>query len=175
MKTKKIIGFFAIYVLLMASLILGVISSGKSKNEVKNSSPSVSEIFKEELKKSTPKKQLEAAVEEKWRPSNEFVRNAVIGASVLDVVIILIWARHMNRKKEGRNDTKIRLTDRKWFWNIVALGIVQPKDSKLVLNWRNLILAVAAMYILKKYALDALLKEDSAGDASSLISSTALM
>lgn len=81
----------------------------------------------------------------------------MLGASVSDVAIILIWARHVNRKKEGREDTKIGLTDRKWFWNIVALGIVQPKDSKLVLNWRNLILAVAAMYILKKYALDSLI------------------
>jgi len=170
---KKMVAFTVLYIALIASLIVGAVqNSDNAKSETKSSSNEVAQMFKEEMSKyKTDLKEQQAAqtADNKWRPSNEFVRNAMITASILDVVIILLWARHENNKRKNSSSTKKRLTDQKWFWNVAALGIVQPRDNRIVVNWRNLIIVVIAMYLLKTVALDRILKNESAEKAASFL------
>ena len=51
---------------------------------------------------------------------------------------------------------KKRWTDSKWFWHIIALGIVQPKNGRIVVNWRNLLAAFVLLTVLKFAILDQL-------------------
>jgi hypothetical protein len=153
---KKLIGFFVVYFLLMASLIGGVIYGKQQPKENNKAVVEVGKSFKEELQGYEKKKELrEAEISDRWRPSNRFVMIALTASSVLDIIIVLLWARHENKKREGGTGyDKPRLTDRKWFWNIVVMGIVQPKNNRIKVNWRNLILFMIAMYILKKTVVD---------------------
>lgn len=153
---KKAACFFILYFLLMVSIIIGVTTSNPAKQEKEVHNNSVGESFKKELSVYESKKvQREAVLSERWRPSDRFVIIALTASSILDIVIVLLWARHENRKREGKpQPVKPRLTDRKWFWNIVAMGIVQPKNNKLVISWRNLVLVIIAMYFVKKFLVD---------------------
>jgi hypothetical protein len=55
--------------------------------------------------------------------------------AILDIVIVILWTIKDNQKLEGREITsKRRWRDTKIFWNIVALGVVQPKDNKYSIN-----------------------------------------
>ncbi|MHC0037765.1 hypothetical protein [Pseudoneobacillus sp. C159] len=159
---KKVLGFFLVYGILMASLILGVVKKDKAGNETLEQPKSeVSHTFQMEMKKYEQQKiEKEIKNADKWKPSKRFVATSIAIASVLDVVIILIWARYENKKRAGKSATlKKRWTDQKWFWNIVALGIVQPKNNKIVVNWVNLIVVVMALYFLKQYFIDRLWEE----------------
>jgi hypothetical protein len=156
---KKTIAFFLLYFALMTSIIVGVTFSQSEKQQEavdKSSSIEIQESFKKEMNVYETRKVLrEAELSERWRPSDRFVIIALTASSILDIVIVLLWARHENRKREGKPQTvKPRLTDRKWFWNIVAMGIVQPNNNKLVISWRNLILVIIAMYFVKKSLVD---------------------
>lgn len=157
----KIGGFFLLYFLLMSSIIFGVISSNGPKKELGESKSSIQkfeETFTSELRvHENNKEKRNATRSDRWIPSDRFVIIALTLSSILDIVIVLIWARYENRKREGQTQPAgPRLTDRKWFWNIIAMGIIQPKNNKLVLNWRNLIFVVIAMYLMKKAIVDQL-------------------
>ncbi|WP_377929043.1 hypothetical protein [Bacillus salitolerans] len=52
------------------------------------------------------------------------------------------------RKREGEIQPKKQWTDLKWFWNIVAFGVVHPK-----INWKNFIQFVIIMMDLLKLAI----------------------
>jgi competence protein ComGC len=158
---KKAAGFFILYFLLMVSIIAGVTTSNSAKQKKEVHSHSVLDIgesFKKEMSVYEIRKaQREAELSDRWRPSEWFVIIALTASSILDIVIVLLWARHENRKREGKPQTvKPRLTDRRWFWNIMAMGIDQPKNNKLVINWRNLVLVIIAMYFVKKSLVDQL-------------------
>jgi hypothetical protein len=157
----KVAGFFILYLLLMASIVYGVMNSNITtgeKRESSSSSQKVEEFFSEEIKLYEKSKGIREEEEsDKWRPSNRFVMIALTLSSILDIIIVLLWARHENMKREEHPEpAKPRLTDQKWFWKIVAMGIVQPKNNKLVMNWRNLVLIVTAMYLMKKAIVDRL-------------------
>lgn len=158
----KIGGFFLFYFLLMSSIIFGVISSNGPKKELDESKSSIQKFedtFTTELRVYENKiEKRNATKSDRWRPSDRFVIIALTLSSILDIVIVLVWARYENRKREGQTDARAKpsLTDRKWFWNIVAMGIIQPKNNKLVLDWRNLIFVVIAMYLMKKAIVDQL-------------------
>jgi hypothetical protein len=152
--------FFAGYLLLMSSLIFCAVSyeGGKKSSNSKNE---VSAAFSTEMKKYEEKKvQKEIINKDKWKPSNAFIITAISIASVLDVVIILIWAWSSNRK-ETENRGLDKWTEKKWFWNLVALGIIQPENGRLVLKWKNLILFIALMVALKFYILKKLETRES--------------
>ncbi|OLS36904.1 hypothetical protein [Bacillus sp. MRMR6] len=103
------------------------------------------------MKKYEEKKvQKELINKDKWKPSNAFIITAISIASVLDVVIILFWAWSSNRK-ETENRGLNKWTEKKWFWNLVAMGIIQPENGRPVLKWKNLILLIALMVALKFY------------------------
>lgn len=143
----------------MTSIIVGVTFSQSDKRQeaaYKSSTIEIQESFKKEMNVyETRKVKREAELSERWRPSDRFVIIALTASSILDIVIVLLWARHENRKREGKPQTvKPRLTDHKWFWNIVTMGIVQPKNNKLVISWRNLVLVIIAMYFVKKSLVD---------------------
>lgn len=143
MENKKGVAlFFLFYVLLLTSIITAVVLNPVKLNgieslEVKDTT------FAEELKKYEEKRQQEELLKEKekgWEVSNEFAVTAITIGSILDVVIVLLWARSENRKREGVPfPDKKRWRDSRMFWNIVAMGVVQPKDNKLKVNWINMI------------------------------------
>jgi hypothetical protein len=162
---KQVIGFFLLYALLMFSIIFGVTATpSKTKVDQPPVKSEVAKTFNEELVK-YEEKQKEKAIKEagKWKPSKQFVATAMIIATVLDIVIILVWAYLQNKKRDSAaTESRQRLTDKKWFWNVVAMGIVQPKGRKLVVNWKNLVLFIVVMYFLKKIFIDALFNEQRA-------------
>ncbi|MFD2444691.1 hypothetical protein ACFSO7_12015 [Bacillus sp. CGMCC 1.16607] len=151
---SPVLGFFVLYVILIVSLIFFALSyqgnKSESITEVKEKKSEVSTTFQKELDSYEEKKlEKEKEREGKWRPSKRFMIIAISAASVLDVVIIILWARHENKKRENKPSTKKTWTDKKWFWNIVAFGIVQPKNNRIVMNWKNFIIFIICMYLLK--------------------------
>ncbi|MFP7300199.1 hypothetical protein [Neobacillus niacini] len=138
--TNKTVLFFTVYLLLMISMILAVsladFKPSKSSVEVPDTT------FKQELEKH--EKKVEARQEEskkkRFNISNETVLIAVSIGAVLDVVIVYIWVKKENRKNSEKERTgKKRWRDSKIFWNIVAMGVIQPKENKYVINWVNMI------------------------------------
>lgn len=153
---KASIYFFAGYAFLMISLIYFALNVNLDEVEQANDYE-VSDTFSEELKRAEAKSAQRAAkIEGKWQPSNQFIMIAMISASILDIVIILLWAHYENKKKQGGVDNPRRITNKKWFWNFIALGIVQPKDGRIVLNWKNLIGFILLMILLKFWISDRL-------------------
>ena len=135
----KIILFFATYILLMVSMIAAVtlidFEPSKSTVEIPDTT------FKQELEKH--EKKVEARQVEKKNSrniSNETVLIAVSIGALLDVIIVYIWVKRENRKMDGKErSSKKRWRDSKIFWNIVAMGVIQPKENKYVINWFNMI------------------------------------
>jgi hypothetical protein len=153
--------FFAGYLLLMSSLIFFAVSYEGGKKS-SNSRNEVASAFNMEMKKYEEKKvQKEIKNKDKWKPSNAFIITSITIASVLDVVIILIWAWHSNRR-ETENRGLNKWAEKKWFWNLVAMGIIQPENGRLVLKWKNLILFIALMVALKFYISKKLESRESA-------------
>lgn len=148
--------FFIVYLFLMASLIYFALNFKIGSEPAKitqNKQNDVAASFSKELTAHEEKiKQKEIVQAHKWKPSKSFIITAISIASVLDIIIILLWARHENKKRQGAASlSRKRWTDQKWFWNVVALGIVQPKNNRIVINWKNLILFLIIMYILKTF------------------------
>lgn len=136
----KIVLFFTTYILLMVSMIVAVsvvdFKPGKSSVELPDTT------FKQELE--IHEKNVEARQEEKkknrWNITNETVLIAVSMGAFLDIIIAYIWVRRENRKHDGKERSgKKRWRDSKIFWNIVAMGVIQPKGNKYVINWFNMI------------------------------------
>jgi hypothetical protein len=158
MKDSKIMTlyFFAGYAFLMISLIYFALNVDLKKVEQANDHK-ISETFSKEIHKAAEKSAQRAAKNEgKWQPSNQFIMTAMIVASILDIIIILLWARYENKKREGGVVNPRRITNQKWFWNLIALGIVQPRDGRIVLNWKNLIGVILFMIIIKFWISDRL-------------------
>jgi hypothetical protein len=156
LKTKNLTFlFFLIYLVLMVSLIFFAMNhNNKDSDSTKLTTKpqiEVSDTFSKELKAHEEKvKQKEIERANRWKPSKTFVIVAISISSFLDIIIILLWAKHENKKREGNPVTPSkRWTNQKWFWNVVALGIVQPKNNKLVISWVNLVVFLVAMYFLK--------------------------
>jgi hypothetical protein len=135
----KILLFFTTYLLLMVSMIAAVslidYKASKSPVEIPDTT------FKQELEKH--EKKVEARQEEmknRWNITNEMVLIAVSIGALLDVIIVYIWVKRENRKMDGKEkSSKKRWRDSKIFWNIVAMGVIQPKENKYVINWFNMI------------------------------------
>ncbi|URT71810.1 hypothetical protein [Cytobacillus firmus] len=95
--------------------------------------------------------------EGKWQPSNTFVITAIAIGSCLDIIVVLLWARHENKKKQqGQFTNPNRLTNKKWFWYLVSMGIVLPKNGKLTFSLKNFILTVIFLVLLKFWLFDQL-------------------
>ncbi|WP_254178596.1 hypothetical protein [Cytobacillus oceanisediminis] len=95
--------------------------------------------------------------EGKWQPFNTFVITAISIGSCLDIIVVLLWARHENKKKQqGQFSNPNRLTNKKWFWYLVSMDIVLPKDDKLTFSLKNFILTVTLLVLLKLWLFDQL-------------------
>lgn len=143
MENKKGVAlFFLFYVLLLTSIITAVVLNPVKLNEVESLEVKGT-TFAEELKRYEEKRKQEELLkkqEKGWEVSNELAVTAITLGSILDIVIVLLWARSENRKREGiPPPDKKRWRDSKIFWNIVAMGVVQPKGHKLKVNWLNMI------------------------------------
>lgn len=136
---NKIVLFFTIYLLLMLSIILAVSLADFTPSK---STIEIPDTFKQELEKHEKKVQArqEESKKNRWNLSNETVLIAVSIGAVLDIIIVYIWVRRENRKNDDKERTgKKNWRDSKIFWNIVAMGVIQPKENKYVINWVNMI------------------------------------
>ncbi|WP_071394294.1 hypothetical protein [Bacillus tuaregi] len=148
--------FFTGYVFLLISLIAGVMFIDSPIKSESISTALVDSTFKEAIESYETKQEEKKKVqsEPRWKPSNELVMTAVSIGAVLDIIIIVIWAKYQNRTQQASTSSK----ERKWlysklFWNIVALGVIQPKENKLVINWINMIAVTIFIHLLLYYIL----------------------
>ncbi|WP_449619814.1 hypothetical protein [Robertmurraya sp. Marseille-Q9965] len=149
--TKMTIWFFTGYVLLMVSLIstVALVDFDNTISPIKNIDSNTT--FKEELMKHERKVEEKKNKEPKqlFNISDEFAITAVTGGAVLDIIIVILWARKENQKLVGKEIlSKKRWRDTKIFWNIVAMGVVQPKNKKYSINWFNMIGVTILLHIL---------------------------
>lgn len=142
-KRNRVGWFFGLYILLFGSLILGVTFLDFSKEKPNKQQNQVRDIFNEELEKQEKKmqaKQERIKERNKFNVSKEFAMLAVSIAAILDIIIVVLWARHQNRKAGNQIQTsRKRWTDSNWFWNIIAMGVIQRKENRYVINWVNTI------------------------------------
>ncbi|WP_077617101.1 hypothetical protein [Bacillus sinesaloumensis] len=141
------IGFF--YSKLFVPTTNVSIDNNKEKSEFTQS-------FKEALredKERTEKKKLEENNNNRWNPSPTFILVAVSVGAVADIVIVILWARHENRKNQDMGlesrQRKKRITDSTIFWWIIGLGVVQKRHEKLVVDWRYVIAYIVIGFALK--------------------------
>lgn len=146
--------FFIVYACLMGSLIFFAVTYNQSNSKkIEVGTNEITLTFSKELQKyEEEKKQKEMIQTNKWKPSRTFVITAIGISSVLDVLIILLWARHENKKREAANHTP--LSSKKWvnspkFWTLLSMGMLQIKHDRISIHWRNTILVVIMMLILK--------------------------
>ncbi|WP_244671245.1 MULTISPECIES: hypothetical protein [Bacillaceae] len=86
-----------------------------------------------------------------------FVITAISIGSCLDIIVVLLWARHENKKKrDGQFSNPNRLTNKKWFWYLVSMGIVLHKDGKLTFSLKNFIVTIIFLVLLKLWLFDQL-------------------
>lgn len=146
------IWFFTGYFLLMISLICIVlfVNSDKTTSPIKNIESNTT--FKEELMKHEPKVEENKNKEPKqllFNVSQEFVIIAVTVGAILDIIIVIIWARKENQKLERKEiPSKKRWRDTKIFWNIVTFGMIQLKNNKYSINWLNMIGVTILLHVL---------------------------
>lgn len=148
--------FFIIYIALLGSLIFAAVSF---KPTFQQEQPSeISSAFSKELQIQKHNQEKKAAENEgKWQLSNTFVITAISIGSCLDIIVVLLWARHENKKKQqGHFTNPNRLTNKKWFWYLVSMGIVLPKNGKLTFSLKNFILTVIFLVLLKFWLFDQL-------------------
>ncbi|WP_449539261.1 hypothetical protein [Ferdinandcohnia sp. Marseille-Q9671] len=89
----------------------------------------------------------------KWEPSPTFVLVAISIGAIADIVIVILWARHDNRKKQQEEvqgtTLKRRITDSNLFWWIIGLGVVQKKNDRLVIVWKYVVGYIVLGLLLK--------------------------
>lgn len=149
--------FFLIYFCLMVSLVFFAMNySQMNKQDTYKKTNEVSQAFSKELDRYEEEKKLKETNGEskRWKPSRSFVITAIGISSVLDIIIILLWAKHENKKRAGLN---VRNRKRKWtnsprFWKLISMGMLQMKNERIHIYWINTII-VAIVMILLKYTL----------------------
>lgn len=143
--TRMIICFFTGYILLMVSLISSVafIDFNKTTPPIKITEHTIKqeEIKVEEKENKEPKQLL-------FNVSDEFAIIAITVAAIVDIIIVILWARKENQKLEGKAVPRNRWRDTKLFWNIVAMGVIQPKNKKFSINWINMITVTVLLHVL---------------------------
>ncbi|NMH71672.1 hypothetical protein HF078_01150 [Bacillus sp. RO2] len=154
---KFLFYFFGGYLFLIVALIFFSSSADISGG---GSTENIVPSFEEGMAHTEKKNEEKAKKEPLWDVPNHIAAPILIMASILDIVIILLWARNENRKREAQEagiiPVKKRWSDSKWFWNLIALGVVQPKNGRIVVNWRNLIATGILLTVLKFAILDQL-------------------
>ncbi|MCM3090566.1 MULTISPECIES: hypothetical protein [unclassified Cytobacillus] len=151
--SKQALLFFFIYSALLGSLIFAAATFKPSFQEEQPTE--ISFTFSKELQIQKHNQEKKAAKNEgKWKPTKTFVITAISIASCLDIIIVLLWARHENKQKQqGQLSNPDRLTNKKWFWYLVSMGIVLPRDGRLTFSLRNFILTAALLVLLKFWML----------------------
>lgn len=156
--TKTTIWFFTIYVVLMASLISAVVfvDFDQLTSSIKQNSESDWTFQKERVmyERSAGDNRHQESKPLLFNVSDEAAIIAVTAGAILDIVIVILWARRENKKIE-RNEVprKKRWRDTKLFWNIVAMGVIQPKDGKYAVNWFNMIGVTILVHVLLYFLL----------------------
>ncbi|MEH7238346.1 hypothetical protein [Bacillus sp. JJ1562] len=113
--------------------------------------------FEEALKADNERveKKKEVQNDNRWKPSPTFVLVAISIGAIVDIVIVILWARHENKKRKFEKNeiliNKKRITDYNIFWWIIGLGIVQKKNDKLVIYWRYVMAYIVIGFLLKAW------------------------
>ncbi|QOR68101.1 hypothetical protein IM538_08325 [Cytobacillus suaedae] len=126
----------------------GTLTNEAKQNEVKQA---FSEALKADEERIEKKKESEDP--DKWTPSPGFVLTAVSIGAIADIVIVILWARHENRKREIEDGTNLtrkkRLTDSNLFWWVIGLGIVRKRNDKLIVDWKYVLAYIILGLLLK--------------------------
>lgn len=114
----------------------------------------VTQSFEEALKEDNERVEKRKAAEDpnKWKPSPAFVLTAISIGAIADIVIVIVWARHENKKREESNTIHVRkkrITDSNLFWWIIGLGIVQRKNNRLIIDWKYIVAYIVLGILLK--------------------------
>lgn len=138
---KKGFLFANIYVTVMISLIFSGIFVSKQDIDIDIDIPKPYQIEKVEQEVVVEEaKPIETNEEsERWEPSKPFLIAAISIASVLDLLIILLWVKYDKKKRmlaEQGIVQKKSITDSKWFLWVVGLGILKKENDRLVVNWK---------------------------------------
>lgn len=135
---------YCLFILLAVGI--GIYYSSNSTHEEKLTRQNeVKQAFDEALKAEEERieKKKESEDPDKWTPSPGFVLTAISIGAVADIVIVIWWARHENRKRELEAGTNLarkrRLTDSSLFWWVIGLGIVRKKNEKLIVDWKYVV------------------------------------
>lgn len=150
--SKMTIWFFMGYVVLLVSFVsvIALVDFNNVTSPVKQSESNTT--FTEELMKHERKVEEDKNKEPKellFNVSDEFAIIAVTAGAILDIVIAILWARKENQKSEEKEiSSKQRWRDTKIFWNIVAMGVIQPKNNKYSINWFNMIGVTILLHVL---------------------------
>jgi hypothetical protein len=145
--------FFIIYFALLSSLIFAATALKPSLQ--KEQPTEIASAFSKEIQIQEEKEEKKAAENEgKWQPSKTFIITAISIGSVLDVIIAILCARHENKKnQESQSFNPNKWTSKKWFG---SMGIVEPKNGKLTISWKNLILTILFLVLLKFWLFEKL-------------------
>ena len=152
--TKMTIGFFVGYFLLMMSLIgfAVFINSNNTPTTLPLQNTEPTTTFQEDLTKEELLEEENKNEEQKKsssKVSEKFLIIAVSIAAVLDIIIVVLWARKENKKLSGKeNSDKKRWRDTKIFWKIVTMGMIQLKNNKYSINWLNVIVITILLHVL---------------------------
>lgn len=153
--------YFALAYLVFISLAIGIgvyystfdVPKDPMIERAKQSDASRS--FEEAVKKDEERvKGLKAAKDpNKWEPSPTFVMTAVSLGAIADIMIVILWARHENKKRAleaGESGTRTkRITDSNVFWWVIGLGIVRRKNERLVIDWKYVVAYIAVGLLAK--------------------------
>ncbi|MFT4415864.1 hypothetical protein ACLM5H_18555 [Fredinandcohnia humi] len=102
----------------------------------------VTQSFDEALKADQERVEKKKADEDpnKWKPSPAFVLIAISIGAIADIVIVILWARHENKKRAQENKANLprkkRMTDSNVFWWVIGLGIVRKRNDRLIIDWK---------------------------------------
>ncbi|WP_335482853.1 hypothetical protein [Bacillus sp. JJ1773] len=71
---------------------------------------------------------------------------------VLDIIIILLWARHENKKRAAAEQAQISRKKRihsPRFWKLLSMGMLEIINDRIRIHWINTSIVVILMLILK--------------------------
>ncbi len=94
---------------------------------------SFDEALKAHEEKTKGKKETENP--NRWKPSSAFVITAISIGAIADIIIVLLWARHENKKREKEAEANLprkkSITDYSLFWWVIGLGMIKKEERKI--------------------------------------------
>lgn len=148
-------GFVFGYIIVMISIIGAIFFADFNSSISPNlERESISKQLPVETESAPPSFEEETTLESNdllFGISNELAVFIISFGAILDVVLVIWWASRENKKSEQQSEKlrqKRRWRDSKWFWNIVAMGVIQPNAQRYKINWLNLVFVTVFIHVL---------------------------